>query len=139
MKKVYIGIAGYSGKKFSEGVAKNMIQKDFNYLSDKYSDREVVIVSGLTNIGIPALAYACAASMGFFTMGIACSKAKDYECFECDYVNIVGNNWGEESESFLNIITELYTYGGGSQTKEEIVKAEARGIEVYERMLEEIK
>lgn len=71
-------------------------------------------------------------------MGIACKLAKEYECFPCDSVMIVGNNWGDESGRFLDKIEELFCYGGGDQTKNEAHKAKQLGVEVYSRHLKEI-
>ena len=47
------------------------------------------------------------------------SKAKGYPCFNCDYVEIVGSEWGEESGTFLNSIDLFIRVGGGGQSKRE--------------------
>ena len=127
MDKVYIGIAGFSGKKFNTDIAINMIARDFLRLKEVYEDKQIWIVSGLTNIGIPAIAYKLAVTHGFKTMGIACKLAKDYECFECNTQRIVGQNWGDESQTFLNTIQELYCYGGGSPNRRGSYKSKENG------------
>ncbi|HLD37442.1 MAG TPA: hypothetical protein VJA86_02555, partial [Candidatus Nanoarchaeia archaeon] len=66
------------------------------------------------------------------TAGIACSKANEYECFPVDEKVIVGNEWGEESQTFLNSIDVLVRVGGGSQSKREILEAKANGKPVFE-------
>jgi len=93
------------------------------------------IVSGLTALGIPLLAYKYAESRGWKTMGIACSKAGDYECYACDRIHIVGDNWGDETSAFLASIDVLIRIGGGKQSLEECRKAQVMGIPVYQEDL----
>lgn len=136
---IKVGIAGYSGKKFDIEKAKELINKAFDLLTSIHG--EIIIVSGLTDLGIPALAYKEAFNRGFKTVGIACEKAKNYKCFNCDEVIIEGKEWGDESQKFLESINILVAIGGGKQTFDEIAKAKSPpfSIPVIKYELEEIK
>jgi hypothetical protein len=109
-----IGIVGYSGTKFDKGQAKAILKEALALRAVQHPDCSVV--SGLTDLGIPALAYREAAELGMRTVGIACKKAQDYDCYPCDDVVIEGNDWGDESETFLSSIDELIKVGGGKQS-----------------------
>lgn len=108
-----IGIIGYSTGTFDKAYAEQALRTVLSPMKD------AKVVSGLTNIGVPAIAYKVASELGFKTMGIACSLAQDYECYPCDEVIIVGDNWGDESATFLGSIDVLYKVGGGEQSKRE--------------------
>lgn len=121
-KTLKIGVVGYSAQSFDERSARQLIHNALSGIAldhhVKFSDLE--IVSGLTNLGIPALAYGWAAAAGTWTTGIACSKAHDYECFPVDHTIIVGDDWSDESETFLNYIDVLVRVGGGKQSHAEV-------------------
>lgn len=87
-------------------------------------------------MGIPALAYREAVKKGWKTVGIACEKAKEYDLFDVDEKHIVGKEWGDESESFLDMIDMMIKVGGGKQSKEEAEKAKKMGKLVFEYELE---
>ena len=116
-----VGFVGYSGTKFDENKAKNVIKWIFDEL-EKYKDK-VEIVSGLTNMGIPKLVYEEAAKRGMKTVGIACEKAYENECFKVDKKIIKGNEWGDESDTFLRYIDVLIKLGGGIQSINEFEDA----------------
>lgn len=83
------------------------------------------IVSGLTNVGVPKLAYEyCSNKNTKLTfsksVGIACSKAIEFDTFPVDEKHIIGNNWGDESEFFINHIDGLIRLGGGKQSHSEV-------------------
>jgi hypothetical protein len=108
-----IGVVGYSSGNFDQKKALNTIRERYD---------EVTIVSGLTNIGIPALAYKYAKEHKLPTVGIACTKATEYDCFPCDKEIIVGKDWGDESDTFLKSIDYLVRVGGGDQSAKEVTK-----------------
>ncbi len=89
-------------------------------------------------MGIPALAYREAVKRGWRTVGVACAKAKDYDLFEVDEKHIVGEEWGDESERFLDMIDMMVKVGGGKQSKEEAEKAKKMGKLVFEYDLEQL-
>jgi hypothetical protein len=125
-----IGVVGYSGQKFDSMVATCLLATAFQRAAIDKGDVE--LVSGLTDVGIPAIAYRLASIYGWETAGVACKKAKNYSCYDCDRVEIVGDKWGDESESFLGQIDALVRVGGGKQSMAEVESAKQRNIPVYE-------
>ena len=130
----YIGLVGYSDKKFNTTIAKALIQIAFQIIenTNEYKNETLCLVSGLTNLGIPKLGYEIATQKGWQTMGIACEKAKDYELFKVNETIIKGENWGDESETFLNKIDALIRVGGGQQSIKETQLAKNKGLTVLE-------
>jgi hypothetical protein len=118
-KKMNVGVIGYSAQKFDEVLAKKLILEGLNKIG---IENISCIVSGLTNIGIPKIAYEIATELKLETIGIACKLANDYDLFPVDKEIIVGDNWGDESETFLNYIDCLIKVGGGKQSEEEYKK-----------------
>ena len=128
-----IGVVGYSGQKFNEIHARVYLKKAFNSIFKNYGDQHyMIVVSGLTAMGIPLLAYQEAVDRNWSTKGIACAKAEEYECWPCDEVVIFGEEWGDESSLFLNDIDILVRIGGGNQSHEETAQAYEKGIPVLE-------
>ena len=114
-----IGFIGYSSTQFNAKMAKNIIERVFDSILSNYDNTEIEIVSGLTNVGIPAIVYDTASNLDIKTVGIACNLAKDYECFPVDEKIIVGTEWGDESKTFINRIDLLVKIGGGKQSDKE--------------------
>jgi hypothetical protein len=131
MNELRIGIVG-SEQNFNKSEAHEMILEAFDKLDLQYPARKKVIVSGLTDLGIPALAYREATKRNWGTMGVACSKAKEYDCFPVDKKIIEGSEWGDESSVFLDSIEVLVRIGGGKQSLKETSEAKARGKQVME-------
>lgn len=126
-----IGVIGFSGQSFDIDDAKDNIKKSFDmFIDPKYKD--ISVVSGLTNVGIPKLAYEEATRRGWKTVGIACSLEEEYECFPVDKTTIVGDQWGDESEEFLDSIDVLLKFGGGKQSEAEFKKANDMGTPTFE-------
>ncbi|MDJ0708636.1 MAG: hypothetical protein QNJ46_35680 [Leptolyngbyaceae cyanobacterium MO_188.B28] len=71
----------------------------------------VEIVAGWTWGGVSGLAYEIATAFDWNTVGVACGKVKNSECFPCDRVIIVGSEWGDESDQFLSSIDLLIKVG----------------------------
>ncbi len=132
-----IGIIGYSIQKFNEKKAREMINNIYDSF-EKHIDN-LVIVSGLTDLGIPKIAYEEAVKRNYKTIGIACQKAKEYELFPVDEKIIIGEEWGDESNTFLKYIDILIKIGGGEQSKKEVEQAKENGIKVYEFKLNPIE
>lgn len=134
MEKLSVGVMGYSGAKFNKDRAKQLISEAFDQVVKEYPAHKIIIVSGYTNIGIPALAYAEAIKRGWKTIGVACARANDpdSEVFPCDSVFIVGENWGDESATFLEMCQFFIRVGGGKQSLRETAEAKAEGKTVLE-------
>lgn len=129
---IYVGLAGYSGQKFDIKQARQMIVEAYNTISEMFPNETIALVSGLTNVGIPALGYELATTRGWYTVGVACSKASEYECYPCTETHIVGTDWGHESQTFLDMCQVFIRIGGGDQTKAEISKAKKMSKPVIE-------
>ncbi len=132
MDELKIGVVGYSAQKFDESEAEIMIQDAFDVLQGLYGSKSFAVVSGLTDLGIPATAYKEASERGWRTVGIACSKAAEYDCFPVDEEILVGDEWGDESPTFLDSIDVLVRVGGGNQSMRETAEMKSRGKHVIE-------
>jgi len=113
-----IGIVGYSGQKFDSFDATNILMEALMDRQKKHPEG-CVVVSGYTDLGIPAIAYRVAKKLGMDTMGIACKKAYENPRYPCDEVLIEGDDWGDESSVFLGNIDEMIKVGGGKQSQAE--------------------
>ena len=134
-----IGVVGYSSAKFDKALAEALLAVAFKVIEDKYGKTDHEIVSGLTDIGIPALAYRMAVRWGWKTVGLTAKEAKQYECFPVDKEVIAGEKFGDESEKFIKYIDCMVRIGGGKQSKKEVEMAKAKGLEVFEYDLPEIR
>jgi hypothetical protein len=135
---INVGVVGYSGAKFNEDIAKALLAIGLDVVEENHEDKEYALVTGLTDLGIPSLAYKAADKRGWKTVGIACAKANEYDCYNVDEKIIEGEDWGDESETFLKYIDVLLRIGGGEQSIEETEKAKEMGLDVYEFDLPEI-
>lgn len=132
-----IGFIGYSAMKFDENKAKEIIHNIFKSFND---NEDYVIVSGATNMGIPKLVYEEAENYdNMYLTGIMCKDGYTCELYPCDNILAIGDNWGDESETFIDLIDELYKIGGGPQSENEKKMALEKGIPVFEYKLEPIK
>ena len=129
---INIGVVGYSDKKFDTDIAKALLVIALDIVEKDHEDDEYMLVSGLTDLGIPGLAYEMASKRGYKTMGVACEKAKDYDCYDVDEEIIEGKEWGDESKTFLSKLDVLIRIGGGDQSMEEVATAKGMKIPVYE-------
>lgn len=127
-----IGVVGYCGGKFNKAVGKALLAIAFDIVEEEHKAPKYNLVSGWTNMGIPALAYELADKRGWKTTGIACKKAYENELYPVDESKVVGNEWGDESETFIDFINVLIRIGGGDQSKEEVAMAQEKGIPIYE-------
>lgn len=133
MSNIKIGVIGFSDMKnpnlrnpeiYDSGVM-TVIMFFQNRLRQKYgSDVKFELVGGLTDTGVNKYAYEYATNKfhntGFVkTIGFSCSKASDYPCFPVDEKHLIGSEWGDESEAFLEYIDALVKIGGGEQSQKE--------------------
>lgn len=131
-----VGFVGYSKKEFDEIRAEIITFRIFNEIWGLREKNEPVdIVCGATNTGIHGKVYKMARLCKYNVIGIMCNKGYDYELLPVDKLIVVGENWGDESETFLNNIDILYRIGGGEQSRKEVEMAKGRGIKVVEYSL----
>lgn len=135
MKKVTVGFVGYSdNSKFNYEEAKKIVKEVFQELSKKYEIEYVV--SGLTDQGIHGIVYREAYARKIKTVGIAPSKANEYKKFPVNKEIIVGNNFGDESQTLIDSIDVFVKIGGGEQSNTELQMAKDKGsIEIIEKEL----
>ena len=134
-----VGVVGYSGAKFNEDVAKALLAIAFDVVEEYNESKEYELVSGLTDVGIPGIAYRMAKRRGWKTVGLSAAEAKEYDCFPVDEEIIVGENFGDESKEFISYIDCLVRVGGGKQSLDETELAKKKKIPVYEYDLPEKK
>jgi hypothetical protein len=129
-----VGIVGFSKSNFDHNEAERMIKEAFDQIESNYPDKQKNCVSGLTNQGVPALAYAEAVKRGWKTTGVACGKVrvKKYDLFPVDFEFIEGEQWGDESQKFLSLLNIIIRVGGGKQSQDEIQSAKDSGLPVIE-------
>ena len=60
-----LGVIGYSAQKFDVKKARKIIKKEFNYFKRIYGN-DIIIVSGLTAMGIPLTALIIFLGLGYF-------------------------------------------------------------------------
>lgn len=100
--RVKIGLVGYCPPtRFDEGKARAYLEGIFDKIAKLNPGREFALVSGLCNVGMLKIGYTEAAARGWWTIGVACAAAGDHEWFPVDEYKIVGLNWGDESDAFL--------------------------------------
>src|SRR3989338_1817723 len=99
MSQARIGVVGYClPTKYDERKALKQLEEAFDKVEADFSGRDIVIVSGATNVGVLAQAYRLATQRGYQTGGVACEKAADFDLFPMtEKPIIVGKNWGAES------------------------------------------
>jgi len=120
MDKHHIGVVGYTDPKFDTSDAMSILYKALKSRLKEHPEG-CALVAGYTDTGISKIAYRVATKLGMDTVGIACEKAKEHPCYPCDEVIIVGDEWGDESETFLARIDELIKIGGGPQSEAEFL------------------
>ena len=137
---LYVGVVGYSTQQFDEQDAREILEEAFDDIEDQYVEtgeyEEIAIVSGLTNMGIPKIAYQIADSRGYITVGVAPEEANDYELYSVDEIVYEGDSFGDESEILIDMIDVLIKVGGGDQSQKELEMAEEEKLSVLDFDLE---
>jgi len=139
---LFIGVVGYSAQKFDEQEAREILEEAFDDIEEEYVDNgdweKISVVSGLTNQGIPKIAYQIADERGYDTIGVAPLEADDYDLYDVDEIIYEGENFGDESETFIDMVDVFVKVGGGDQSQHEMELAEAEDISILEFDLEPI-
>jgi hypothetical protein len=121
-KPLKLGVVGYSREIFDPKEAQEAIKKLIPKMIEIHNATNVELVSGLTNQGIPKLSYQFAVSKKYKTVGIAPKAAFRVPSglFPVDKRIIVGEEFGDESETFIEYIDVLVRFGGGPQSRKEV-------------------
>lgn len=109
-----------------------MVLDAFNTIAAENPGSDIEVVSGLTDVGVLAIAYEEAFQRGWRTVGIACKKATEHRLYPVDEQIIVGENWGDESPRFLASIDMIVRVGGGKQSANEVEAVKNAGGRVLE-------
>jgi len=130
MEKIKVGVVGFSDEKkiLSESQVTSYLYQGLKDLDIVLSDN-IEIVSGLTNMGVPKLAYEFAKENNFKTVGISAKEALKYDCFPVDLEVIEGDHFGDESNVFLRYCDYLIKIGGGYQSINEYKKFKGKKVE----------
>ena len=116
-----IGVVGYTSGQFDKVLVRNELNELISMLERYYAGgQDVAVVSGLSNVGVPALAYEVAKNKDLITVGIACARASEYEAFPVNIKIIEGTEWGDESARFVSYIDALICFGDGEQSLQEV-------------------
>jgi predicted Rossmann-fold nucleotide-binding protein len=133
MGEIKIGVVGYCPPtKFDQTEARRMIIDAYDRVASYFAGHRIAIVSGLTNVGVLAIAYKEARKRGWRTVGIACKRAFEHPVFPVDEQKIVGEEWGEESRAFLDELDAIIRIGFGKQSLREAEAIKAKGLPVFE-------
>jgi len=117
-----IGVVGFSQPHFDQEKSRILLEESMKNFVGESAENTIEVVSGLTNIGIPKISYEIAVDNNWKTIGISARRALKAHCgiFPCDKHSIVGNNFGDESEYFVDYIDVLIRIGGGKQSRKEV-------------------
>lgn len=134
MNRLRLGVVGYCPPtRFDEKKALEYLCDAFDKVTLDFPNYEVTMVAGITNVGILSLAYPEAKKRSWKTAGVGCKKAYDFEWFPTDEEPIIiGENWGDESQAFVNSIDALVRMGLGKQSLDEAAQVRAKGKKTYE-------
>ncbi|ABC30823.1 hypothetical protein HCH_04113 [Hahella chejuensis KCTC 2396] len=130
-----IGVVGFSKRWFDQEAASSILERAIKSWVKETNKDQVEIVSGLTNAGVPKLAYELAVRMGITTVGISARRALKVRSgiFPCDKQILVGLDFGDESEAFIDYIDCLIRVGGGPQSRKEVeLFKERKGLSAEE-------
>jgi hypothetical protein len=119
-----IGVVGFSRRHFDHEAARAHLRRFVGGLLEHPGarDRPPEIVSGLTNQGVPKLAFELARELQLPTMGISAKQALRVRSglFPVDRQMLVGERFGDESPTFIAYIDTLIRVGGGPQSRAEV-------------------
>jgi hypothetical protein len=125
-----VGVVGYSQQLFDRQIATWCLIEAFAeieiiFAQISFPGQQIEVVSGLTNLGIPGLAYELVSQRKYLTTGFACKTALSMQdiWYPVNHkIVLIGNSWGDESEEFVKYINTgaLIRVGGGKQSLAEV-------------------
>jgi hypothetical protein len=144
MSRLRIGVVGFSRSQFDHDEARAKLRECVDSILARagVAPADAELVSGLTNQGVPRLAYELAAALGMRTVGVSARQALRVRAgvFPVDERVIVGARFGDESAAFLARIDVLIRIGGGPQSRREAeafrARLEQRGAPVEQLLVE---
>jgi len=128
-----VGVVGYCPPtKFDEDEARRLINEAYDEVVVFSGPAPIAVVSGLTNVGVPAIAYEEAVKRGWRTVGVACKRAMEHSLFPVDEQIVTGDNWGDESSAFVSILDAMIRIGSGKQSLRETDEVRAKHLPTFE-------
>lgn len=136
-----VGATGFSGQWSTAKIEANPLLQatvdeatialtdHLKHLKATYGDK-LVLSSGATMEGVPKIIYDVCVHEGIAAIGVACEKAFNYPLGSMKYLIIEGQEWGNESQTFLKTSDEILILGGGGQAKREAMAAGLEGKKV---------
>lgn len=118
-----IGIVGFSGawQDNARPEVKSTVERVINGLFDRVAEPEPVwCVSGATDFGVPAVAYAIAKQRDLYCVGVTAGEAQQFPLAALDRLVVVGDRFGDESRVFVDVCDRFWMIGGGSQAETEM-------------------
>lgn len=139
-----IGVVGFSRKHFDHAAAEARLAEAITQVLTRagLEPPAAELVSGLTDCGVPALAYRLAVRLGMPTVGVSAKQALRVRAglFPVDRRILVGARFGDESAAFVAMIDVLVRIGGGPQSRREAAlfrdKLTAQGLTTDHRLIE---
>lgn len=116
-----IGVVGFSRNQFDKRKAADILFEVFQKLRDKHPSKDIEIVSGYTNSGVPKIAYEIAEKFNFSKTGFSARQALNVKSgvYPVDKVILHGDKFSDESDKFVRYIDGLIRVGGGKQSRHE--------------------
>jgi hypothetical protein len=118
-----IGVVGFSKPDFDHAHATALLEQSMSTFLQYFAitPEYAEVVSGLTDAGVPRIAYQYAVANGMKTVGISASKALHVASgvFKVNLQILEGAEFGDESERFIDYIDVLIRIGGGPQSRRE--------------------
>lgn len=128
--RLKIGVVGFSRSQFDKKAATQQLREHLETMLARWEVEPAgsELVSGLTNSGVPKLAYAIADEWGIFTVGFSAKQAFRTRSgvYPVAQKIIVGEKFGDESEAFVAYIDVLIRVGGGPQSRHEVALFQQR-------------
>ncbi len=139
-----IGVVGHSSDNIDETLGSTLLDQMISKIvAITTMSEDIEIVTGLTNIGVPKLAYNIADKRNYSKIGISAQQAYEVKCgvYPVDKEIIVGQKFGDESTVFIDYIDYLVRVGGGTQSANEVKlfkdKCSILNWDIKERLLEQ--
>jgi len=116
-----IGVVGFSRNQFDQQDAAQKLKHLITKIVENNEGKNIELVSGLTNMGVPRLAYLLADELGLITVGFSAKQALRVRAgvYPVQKQIIVGQKFGDESDEFIQYIDVLVRIGGGKQSRHE--------------------
>lgn len=105
------GVVGYSLPDFDHRRAKALLEEAFDLLITLHRPENIQVVSGLTNVGIPRLAYELGQARNYRCIGISSRPSSGRQIRSLAGYNeqiIVGIEFGDESQAFIDCLDVFY-------------------------------